>query len=172
MTTDLPAEPTTGAPTSLPAPPTPRIAASTVFVNLPVRDLDAAKRFYEAIGFAVDPTFTDENASAIVFGRSIYAMLLRPEYFRTFTSRPQTDATQAIEVITALGLGSRADVDAVADAALAAGGTESRPTQDMGWMYSRGFCDLDGHHWEVLSMDEAAAAQAFAQDAGHASSGA
>lgn len=171
MSTDVPAE-TTGAPTGLPTPPTPRIAASHVFVNLPVRDLDAAKRFYEAIGFAVDPTFTDENASGIVFGTSIYAMLLRPEYFGTFTSRPQTDPTQAIEVITALGLSSRADVDAVADAALAAGGTESRPTQDLGWMYSRGFCDLDGHHWEVLAMDTEAAAQAFAQGTGHAGDGA
>jgi predicted lactoylglutathione lyase len=154
--------------TELPTPPAPRIAATNVFVNLPVRDLDAAKRFYEAIGFAVDPTFTDENASGIVFGDSIYAMLLRPEYFGTFTSRPQTDATQAIEVITALGLTSRADVDAVADAALAAGGGETRPPQDMGWMYSRGFSDLDGHHWEVLAMDAAAAAEAFAQGAGHA----
>lgn len=42
------------------------------------------------------------------------------------------------------------------DKALAAGATEPRPAQDLGFMYQRSFEDLDGHLWEVFHFDEAA----------------
>jgi predicted lactoylglutathione lyase len=48
-------------------------------------------------------------------------------------------------------------VDATVDRALAAGGTEPNPKQDHGFMYGRNFADLDGHIWEVMWMDVAAA---------------
>ena len=34
-----------------------------------------------------------------------------------------------------------------------AGGKETRPAQDYGFMQLRMFEDLDGHHWEVAYMD-------------------
>ncbi|PZR52223.1 hypothetical protein DNL40_12320 [Xylanimonas oleitrophica] len=140
-----------------PVPPRP---ATQIFVNLPVADLDAAKAFYEALGFAPHPAFTDENAAGIVLGENLFVMLLRPEFFTTFTHRPV--ATDGIEAINALSYASREEVDAVVDAALAAGGTETREPQDLGFMYSRGFADLDGHHWEAGHMDMTAAAEALA----------
>jgi predicted lactoylglutathione lyase len=30
------------------------------------------------------------------------------------------------------------------------------------WVYQRSFADPDGHHWEVVHVDEAAMAEAFA----------
>jgi predicted lactoylglutathione lyase len=43
--------------------------------------------------------------------------------------------------------------------ALAAGGTEVDDAEDHGFMYSRSFYDLDGHGWQVMWMDPAAAEQ-------------
>jgi uncharacterized protein len=36
---------------------------TAMFVNLPVTDLERAKAFYTAIGFTINPTFTDHNAA-------------------------------------------------------------------------------------------------------------
>jgi predicted lactoylglutathione lyase len=54
---------------------------------------------------------------------------------------------------------SRDEVDAVSAAALAAGGSEADDAEDHGFMYSRSFFDLDGHGWQVMWMDPAAAEQ-------------
>ena len=47
----------------------------------------------------------------------------------------------------------------VAEAALAAGGTEADGPEDHGFMSSRSLFDLDGHGWQVMWMDPAAAQQ-------------
>jgi predicted lactoylglutathione lyase len=54
---------------------------------------------------------------------------------------------------------ARDEVDTVTEAALAAGGTEADGPEDHGFMYSRSFFDLDGHGWQVMWMDPAAAQQ-------------
>ena len=51
----------------------------------------------------------------------------------------------------------RAEVDAVYQKAIDSGGQAAMDTQDHGFMYSRAFYDLDGHHWEVLWVDPTAA---------------
>jgi predicted lactoylglutathione lyase len=33
-----------------------------------------------------------------------------------------------------------------------AGGGESRELQDYGWVYGRGFQDINGHPWEIFYM--------------------
>ena len=48
-------------------------------------------------------------------------------------------------------------MDAIADAAIAAGGQDHDDTQDFGFMRSRSFFDLHGHGWQVMWMDPAAA---------------
>lgn len=163
MATDASTQP--AAPEATPAaPPTPAPTrpASQIFVNIPVADLAASTAFYESLGFAINPMFTDENAACVVIGENLFAMILRRDYFATFTR--QAVATEGVEAITALSFGSRAEVDAISAAALEAGGTETRDPQDLGFMYSRGFADLDGHHWEAFFMDMAAAAETFAQE--------
>jgi predicted lactoylglutathione lyase len=52
---------------------------------------------------------------------------------------------------------SRSDVDALVDRALELGAVEAGPPHDAGTMYGRSFYDLDGHAWEVLWMQPAAA---------------
>ncbi|XAS69114.1 hypothetical protein V3C33_07615 [Micrococcaceae bacterium Sec5.7] len=83
-------------------------------------------------------------------------MLLTHAKFAEFTSQPIADTQNSTAAILALSADSRADVDALADKAIAAGGTQTYDPSDLGFMYSRAFRDLDGHHWGVLWMDEQA----------------
>ncbi|WP_144634011.1 VOC family protein [Bordetella genomosp. 13] len=124
-----------------------------IFVNLPVADLDRSVAFFTKLGFTFNPQFTDQNATCMVIGEHIHAMLLVRDYFKTFCSKPVADATQATEVLIALNCDSRAEVEAVVQKALAAGGTAPREARDHGFMYQHGFDDLDGHAWEVFYMD-------------------
>jgi uncharacterized protein len=133
--------------------------STKIFVNLPVKDLNASIDFFTKLGFSFDLNFTDENATSMVIGDDIYVMLMVEPFFRTFTKKDVVDATKATETIVALGVESRARVDEIADAALASGGSEANETNDQGFMYGRSFNDLDGHLWEVVWMDPAAIEQ-------------
>lgn len=130
--------------------------ATKIFVNLPVADLDRSKAFFEAIGYAFNAQFTDATAACMVISEDIYAMLLTHAKFREFTPNEVADATRVTEVLTCLSADSRAAVDTLADAAMAAGATRTRAPMDLGMMYSRSFQDLDGHIWEIMWMDPAA----------------
>ena len=129
-----------------------------IFVNLPVQDLERSVAFYEAIGGTKNPAFSNEKAAAVVFSDSIYVMLLTHDFYRTFISKPIADPHTSSGVLLALSCDSKADVDAMVDAAARAGGkADSGPKQDHGFMYGRSFEDPDGHHWEPHWMDPAAA---------------
>ncbi|MBD7982262.1 MULTISPECIES: VOC family protein [Oerskovia] len=129
------------------------MAGTQIFVNLPVSDLEKSKAFYTQLGFSINEQFTDENASCVVISDTIYVMLLTHEFFRRFTPKSIVDAQGATEAINAISAESRTGVDDLADRALAAGGAQTNPPQDEGFMYSRSFSDLDGHLWEVMYMD-------------------
>jgi len=123
-----------------------------IFVNLPVKNLDRSVAFWTALGFSFNPQFTDENATCMLVGENIFVMLLVEPYFQGFTPKPVSDATRQTETLIALSLDDRAAVDALVDKVLAAGGTETQPARDLGFMYQRSFADLDGHQWEPFFM--------------------
>jgi predicted lactoylglutathione lyase len=127
--------------------------STSIFVNVPVRDLPASMAYFKALGFDHNPQFTDETASCIVISDTIYVMLLTHDKFREFTSTPIPNAKAEIGALYALSRDSREAVDAIANAALKAGGTEQRDPQDYGFMYGRAIADLDGHVWEYTWMD-------------------
>jgi predicted lactoylglutathione lyase len=129
-----------------------------IFVNLPVTDLDRSKTFYEAVGFINNPQFTNDQAACMVWSDTIYVMLLTHDFWRTFTPRTIPDASRTAQVLLCLTQDSRAEVDAIVARAVAAGGTAApTPTQDHGFMYGSSFEDPDGHIWENVWMDPAAA---------------
>ncbi|MEJ1090458.1 VOC family protein [Microbacterium sp. Mu-43] len=130
-----------------------------IFVNLPTTDLDRSKAFYEALGCEINPLFTDENAACVVWSEDVFFMVLTREYFGTFTDKTVVDAKAAAQVLVALSRDSRDDVDDVLAKGLAAGGSEPREPQDLGFMYSRDLEDPDGNVLEFLYMDPAAAEQ-------------
>jgi predicted lactoylglutathione lyase len=126
-----------------------------IFVNLPVKDLDRSKAFYEAIGFRNEPKFSNEAAAMMVLSDTISVMLLTPPFYSTFTGKPIADAHRFSEVLLCISCDSRKAVDAMVEAAAQAGGKpDIGPKQDIGgMMYGRSFEDPDGHHWEPMWMD-------------------
>lgn len=124
-----------------------------IFVNLPVKDLQGSIDFFTKIGFKFNAQFTDENATCMIVGENIFVMLLVEKFFKSFISKEISDSHATTEVIVALGIESRSQVDELMDLALEAGGIEPREAQDHGWMYNRSFEDLDGHIWELAWMD-------------------
>ena len=124
-----------------------------IFVNLPVKDLDKSKAFFNALGYTFNPQFTNESGACMVIADgSIYAMLLTEPFFKTFVDKPPVQAKDAPEVLACLSCHSREEVDALVAKALAAGGRAPRPPQDHGFMYGHAFEDLDGHIWELVWM--------------------
>jgi hypothetical protein len=127
-----------------------------VFINLPVSDLPRSLAFYRALGFALNPQFSDDTAACVVLGENMCVMLLTHDKFRQFTSLPIADASRQTQLLTAISLASRAEVDRVFAAVLAHGGRAFRPTEDLGFMYTRAFADPDGHAFEPFYMDMSA----------------
>ncbi|RWX01440.1 VOC family protein [Flavobacterium cerinum] len=127
-----------------------------IFVNLPVKDLKRSIDFFTKVGFTFNPQFTDDNATSMIIGENIFAMLLVEDYFRTFTNKQIADAKNTTEVINAFSMNSRQEVDDIITKAIEAGGKQYKDNQDYGWMYGRNFEDLDGHQWEFFYMDESA----------------
>ena len=135
--------------------------AKMIFVNLPVSDLPRATAFYQAIGAAKNEQFSDETASCMVLSETIHAMLLTHDKFRQFTPKKIADAKTSSEVLICLSADNREAVDDIVGKARAAGGgIDPCPKQDFGFMYGRSFEDPDGHIWEVMWMDVAAATAA------------
>ena len=140
-----------------------------IFVNLPVGDLQKSTAFLEALGAVVEPKFTGDTAACMTLAENIHVMLLTHEHFSQFTPRPIADAKAGSEVLICLSTNSRESVDSSIERAVTAGGTaDPAPKQDYGVMYGRSVSDPDGHIWEIMWMDPAAAergAEAVAESA-------
>ena len=141
--------------------------ARMIFVNIPVTDLTRSVTFYEAVGFQRDDHFCDDDAQMMVLSDTISVMLLTHARFNSFTPKTIADTRTTAQALFCVSADSRAAVTAMVDQAVAAGGTpDPTPEQDVdGFMFGRSFEDPDGHIWEVMWIDVAAATAAMAPQA-------
>jgi predicted lactoylglutathione lyase len=95
----------------------------------------------------------------MLVGEHAFVMLLTREKFAEFSKLPIGDPTTHTLALYCFSVSSRDEVDAISAAALAAGASEADDPEDYGFMYSRSFFDLDGHGWQIMWMDPAAAEQ-------------
>ena len=124
-----------------------------IYVNLPVKDVQKTRAFWTLLGFSINEQFSDDKAVCVVMKEDqIYAMFLKEEFFQTFTNRPfaKGDTTQ---VLLAVGVNSREEVDQIIKTALENGGSKYSEPMDHGWMYQSAFSDIDGHQWEIMYAD-------------------
>lgn len=124
-----------------------------IYVNLPVKDVQKTREFWTKLGFSINEQFSDEKAICVVMKENhIYTMFLREEFFQTFTNRPfaKGDTTQ---VLLAIGVNSREEVDGMVKTAIENGGSKYSEPVDYGWMYQSSFADINGHQWEVVHGD-------------------
>lgn len=126
--------------------------STKIFVNLPVADLEKSKGFYTKIGFTINPQFSDETGACVVISEEIYIMILTHDKFKGFSKKEIPDTSYVTEVLNALSLDSKEEVDNMAQKATDAGGKIVR-TEDLGFMYTKAIEDLDGHTWELFYMD-------------------
>ena len=134
--------------------------SKTLLVNLPVHDLAKSVEFFGALGFTPDPNASGQNSARVVISDTCSVMLHETATFQRYTNTAVTDTDASREVIVGVSVDDRAEVDDLVDRALAGGGSDIGPAQDDGFLYMRGFRDLDGHQWSFLHMNFAAFGQA------------
>lgn len=133
---------------------------TSMFVNLPVTDLERAKAFYTAVGFTINPLFTDHNAACVVVEEDHnYFMIVTRDFYQTFSDLPVGEPSKYVSASTSLMLDSREAVDTTVADGVAAGGTETKEPADYGFMYQRQLTDPDGNVLEFGWMDPVAAAK-------------
>lgn len=126
-----------------------------IFVNLPIENMARSQTFFKALGYAFNPEFTNDQGACLVVGDNLFVMLLVKDFYATFTTKTIADARTTSEVLVCFSCDSREEVNTLVAKAVAAGATTPRPVQDLGFMYSHGFDDLDGHTWEFVHMVDA-----------------
>ena len=125
---------------------------NSIFVNLPVKSLKTSVDFFTALGFKFNPQFTDETSTCMLVGDNIYVMLLEHAKFAGFIDKPIAPSTSN-EAILAFSLNSAEEVRELTSKALELGARKINDPEDMGFMFSWGFEDLDGHLWDLFWMN-------------------
>lgn len=128
-----------------------------IFITLPVTDMARARAFYEALGFTINPKFSNETSACVVVSDRIYFMLATHDQFTQTSPKPLVLPSNGATNLIALSCDSRAEVDAMTAAAITAGGRALHDAEDLGFMYSRAFEDPDGNGFGPFWMDPAAA---------------
>ncbi len=127
--------------------------AKSIYVNLPIKDIHKTRDFWTKLGFAFNEQYSDDKALCLVLNDGlIYSMLLTQEMFSSFTNRAIADKNTT-QVLIAIEVDSREQVDEIIKLALENGATRYRESADHGWMYYDSFADIDGHQWEILFTD-------------------
>ncbi|HEA22861.1 MAG TPA: extradiol dioxygenase [Pricia antarctica] len=128
----------------------------TMWINLPVKHLNASRTFFKAIGFRENPIHEKaEHMSSFLIGDTDFVMVLFPEEtFKCIAANEISDTSKVTEVLLNIDAQSKAEVDEMAKIVRDAGGKIfGEPAESEGWMYAFGFEDLDGHRWGMLYMD-------------------
>lgn len=126
---------------------------SSIFVNLPIKNVNKTRDFWTKLGFSFLEQYSDDKALCLVLHEGLmYCMLVTHELYGTFTNRPISDGSTT-QVINAISVGSKAQVDQLVQLALENGGMRYRDRADHGWMYYDSFTDPDGHQWEIMFTD-------------------
>jgi uncharacterized protein len=133
--------------------------AKSIFISLPVTDIPRSRTFYQALGFDLQEAFSSDTTACFKLSDAIYFMLATHEQFQSQSPKPLLLPSAGTTALIALSCDSRAEVDAMTDAALRHGGRSLHEAEDLGFMYSRAFEDPDGNGFGPMWMDSAATAE-------------
>ncbi|GAB4201145.1 MAG: VOC family protein [Bacteroidia bacterium] len=125
----------------------------TIYINLPIKDVQKTKSFWSRLGFCFNPQFSGDKALCLVLNENTsYAMLISEEVFKEYTNKKIADGNTT-QVLIAIQVNSREEVDKIVKLAIENGGKKYKESVDLGWMYYDAFEDIDGHQWEVMFAD-------------------
>jgi predicted lactoylglutathione lyase len=123
-----------------------------IFVNLPIENLKKSVAFFGELGFTFNPQFTDESSTCMIVSEHIYVMLVEKDKFANFTPKKIADR-DTVEALFSFSCKSAEEVRSISEKAFALGAKRVNDPQDMGFMFSWGFEDLDGHAWDLFWMN-------------------
>ncbi len=124
-----------------------------IFINVVVKDLQKSMNFYAALGFTNNPQFSDDEGKCMVWSENIFLMIMTPEKFTTFATKPIADTKTKLAALFSLSVESIDEVNSIMNNGIKAGGIEPNEFKDYGFMYQRTIEDFDGHTWEIFFMD-------------------
>jgi len=124
-----------------------------IFINIPVNDLDKAQQFYVALGFTINPLFTDDQQKCMVWSDTIYIMLQSRAFANMYIHKTAVDPSKNQMPSFTLPVESVALVNNIMDKGLQAGGQEPVPAINEDFMYLRSIQDLDGYIWGLMCLD-------------------
>jgi predicted lactoylglutathione lyase len=124
-----------------------------LFINLPVRNLDASMHFYTQLGFTINPLFTFDNQKCMVWSDHIYLMLQSYDMFQSGNTKKIANPKENTIATFTLPVANLDQLNVIVDNGLKAGGTEPTPLLDEGFMQVRNIEDLDGHQWGIIYLD-------------------
>jgi predicted lactoylglutathione lyase len=124
-----------------------------IFINLPVKDIEASMNFYKQLGLTVNPLFSFDNQKCMVWSDQIYVMLQTLEMFKSGNTKNIADPKINTIVTFTLPVESLDKLNEIIENGIKAGGTEPTQTIDEGFMQVRNIEDLDGHNWGVIYLN-------------------
>lgn len=125
---------------------------NSIFVNLPIENLKRSVDFFTGLGFTFNSQFTSDESTCMIVNENIYVMLVEKEKFKSFIDKKIADR-DSTEAILSFACESREEVDRFANKAFELGARQINDPEDLGFMYSWAFEDLDGHLWDLFWMD-------------------
>ena len=124
-----------------------------IFINLPVKDVDASMLFYTRLGFTVNSLFIFNDQKCMVWSDQIYVMLQTVDMFKSGNKKNLVDPKQNTIASFTLPVESLSQLNEIMENGLKAAGTELMPAIDEGFMHVRNMEDPDGHQWGILYLD-------------------
>ena len=125
---------------------------NSVFITLPVKSVKASIEFFTALGFTFNADFSDEETTCMIVNETIYVMLGEHKKYLGLIDKPIADPGTS-EVILTLSCSSAEEIRHITSTALSLGARAVNEPEDLGFMFSWGFEDLDGHLWNLMYMN-------------------
>jgi predicted lactoylglutathione lyase len=125
-----------------------------LFINLPVNDLEESMQFYFALGFTINPLFTDDDQKCMIWSNSIYLMLQSRQFSNSYLEKQKIDAREYQMPSFTLPVESFELVNVMMENGIKAGGKEPANTIKLDFMFLRSIEDLDGYIWGIMYLDQ------------------
>ena len=126
-----------------------------IFINIPASDLEKSMQFYLALGFTINPLFTDEDQKCMVWSDSIYIMLQSLSFSNSYLNKTTIDIKNAQIPSFTLPVESIEQVNQMMERGINAGGLEPVNTLLEDFMYLRTIEDRDGYVWGIMYLNVA-----------------
>jgi hypothetical protein len=127
----------------------------SIYINLPVSNLEVSEKFYAALGFVKNPMFSSEDAACMAWSEEIIVMLLTHDFYKNFIGdRKIIDAKTTSGVLNSISMNSKEEVQKFADIAKENGGDYYMAdyVKNLDFMFNYEVSDPDGHMWEPTFM--------------------